>query len=216
MKKLTLGLVLSLASLLPISSASAIPLTNLGFETPVVGAVGYTYNPVTADWVYAGNSGLTGNGTGFTFGNPVAPEGVQVAFLQSGTGYASGSISQVFSTAVNASMGFTFSAAQRGNYGGIQGINVLLDSVVIGSLTPIGFSYLDYTTTLVSVLAGSHTLTFVGMNLSGDNTAFIDNLRVTSISNVVPVSLPSTIALLLAGFGLLAYRSRRSVLGFGV
>lgn len=109
MKKLSLGLVLGIASLLPFGSASALPLTNLGFETPSVSVSGFAYNPVTADWVYSGLSGITGNATAFTSGNPVAPQGVQVAFLQNG-----GSFSQVFTTALDSTMGFTFSAAQRG------------------------------------------------------------------------------------------------------
>ena len=222
MKKLSLGLVLGIASLLPFGSASALPLTTLGFETPVAGAGTILYNPLTTDWVYTGLAGLSGNASPMTFGNPVAPEGVQVAFLQSATGFTAGSISQVFTTSLNATMGFTFAAAQRAQGGtagpNVQSINVLLDSIVIGAFTPTGFTYLDYATSLISVLAGTHTLTFTGMNSVGDNTAFIDNLRVTSNSviSVVPVSVPGTMLLLLGGVGLLAYRARRTTSVFGV
>lgn len=95
---------------------------------------------------------------------------------------------------------------------------MLLDSNSIGLFTPTGITYLDYASSLVSVLAGSHTLTFTGMNLVVDNTAFIDNLRVTSNSviGVVPVSVPGTMMLLLGGVGLLAYRNRRAASVFGV
>ena len=222
MKKLSLNLILGAVCLLPFSGASAALLTNLGFETPVVVAPGYSYNTVTTDWVFSGTSGITGNSTAFTIGNPVAPEGVQVAFLQSGAGfYTNGIISQVFTTVTNANMGFTFAAAQRawGPGAGIltpqnQGINLVLDSVVIGTFTPTGFTYLDYATALVSVLAGTHTLAFVGLNTVGDNTAFIDNLRVTSSSVAIPA--PGTLILLVLGFGLLALRSRRTGSVFGV
>ena len=46
-------------------------------------------NPAGAPWTFAGNSGLTGNASGFTGSNPNAPEGCQVAFVQT-----TGSMSQ--------------------------------------------------------------------------------------------------------------------------
>lgn len=204
MKKLFLGALLGLASLLPFS-ASAIPLTNLGFESPVVGAGVFTYNAVTPDWTFSGSSGLSGNGSGFTVYNPTAaPEGVQVAFLQSGTGLAAGLISQVFTTTSNSGFGLVFSMANRA-IGGSQSINVLLDSALIGSFTAGTLTYFDYTTTSVNLLAGTHTLSFVGLNTVGDNTAFIDNLRI-----ITTVSLPGTITLLLAGIVLIGFNRKWS------
>lgn len=214
-KKISLCFIFGAVGLVSFTNAGALPLTNLGFETPVAGSGTIVYNPVTSDWVFSGLSGLTGNASGFTSGNPVAPEGVQVAFLQSATGYTGDSISQVFTTALDANMSFTFSAAQRAP-SNIQSMNLLLDSVLIGSFTPTGVTYLDYVSSLVGVLAGTHTLTFVGLNNVGDNTAFIDNLRVSSFSTIVPVPVPGTIVLLMTGLGLLAYRGRRSASVFGV
>jgi len=60
---------------------AAAGLTNGGFETPSL-AGGYQYAPPGATWVFSGGAGISGNGTAFTSGNPPAPEGVQVAFLQ--------------------------------------------------------------------------------------------------------------------------------------
>src|SRR5262245_27432497 len=56
-------------------------LVDGGFETPSLGT-GYQYDPAGAAWSFAGNAGLTGNNNGFTNGNPAAPGGTQVAFLQ--------------------------------------------------------------------------------------------------------------------------------------
>ncbi|MBK6337738.1 MAG: fibronectin type III domain-containing protein [Betaproteobacteria bacterium] len=56
---------------------------NLGFEAPPL-AGGFQYAPGGVAWVFSGNTGITGNGNAFTSGNPVAPEGVQVAFVQQG------------------------------------------------------------------------------------------------------------------------------------
>jgi len=82
---------------------------NGGFETPSVGS-GYTYNPTGASWSFVGNSGVTGNNSGFTSGNPAAPEGTQVGFIQS-SGYATQSLSLA-----PGSYMLTFYGAQRGNY----------------------------------------------------------------------------------------------------
>ena len=82
--------------------------TNGGFETPNL-AGGYQYAPAGATWVFSGG-GISGNGSGFTSGNPPAPEGSQVAFLQNGS-------SQAVQTANIAAGTYTLSirAAQRGN-----------------------------------------------------------------------------------------------------
>jgi hypothetical protein len=45
---------------------------------------GFQYAPAGASWVFTGGAGISGNGSGFTSGNPPAPEGLQVALLQNG------------------------------------------------------------------------------------------------------------------------------------
>ena len=60
-------------------------IANPGFETPVISA--YQYNPSGGGWTFtaqsgANGSGISANGSAFTTGNPVAPQGSQVAFLQ--------------------------------------------------------------------------------------------------------------------------------------
>jgi RHS repeat-associated protein len=68
---------------------------------------GYAYNPTGSAWTFVGNSGLTGNGNAFTINSPNAPDGVQVAFIQT-TGYAY----QSFSVSAG-SYTLGFQAAQR-------------------------------------------------------------------------------------------------------
>src|SRR5437763_454070 len=58
---------------------------DFGFETSAVAAGAYKYGPAGSAWAFAGTAGLSANGSGFTSGNPAAPQGTQVAFLQ-GTG----------------------------------------------------------------------------------------------------------------------------------
>ena len=171
--------------------ASATPqfVFNFGFETPNVST--YQYNPSGASWTFtaqSGNngSGITANGSLFNSSNPNAPEGSQVAFLQSIS-----TISQAISGFVpGAKYSITFSAAERaGQYQhGGQTWNLKVDSSVIASYNPpaTATSYVDYTTNFTAT-ATTHTLSFAGTDLvGGDNTVFLDNVRIASAPSLVP------------------------------
>ena len=76
-----------------LSQATAATLSDAGFESPTVGTDSYgdfLYAPTGTPWTFSGDAGVAGNGSGFTSGNPNAPEGTQVGFLQE-----TGSFSQV-------------------------------------------------------------------------------------------------------------------------
>jgi hypothetical protein len=149
-----------------------------GFEAPGLGTgwSAYQYNPSGTAWTFTGTSGVAGNGSGFTAGNPAAPEGSQVAFLQQ-----YGSISQTVAVAAG-TYSLTFSAAQRANYqASSQTFAVEVDGVVVGTFTPTGTSYASYTTGSFTLSAGLHTITFVGLDPDGkDNSAFIDQVQLMS------------------------------------
>src|SRR5439155_1633223 len=92
----------------------AAALSDAGFEAPAVGTGSYgsfQYAPASTPWSYAGAAGVAGNGSGFTAGNPPAPEGVQVAFLQT-----TGCFRQVIAGLAAGSYVLTFDAAQRANW----------------------------------------------------------------------------------------------------
>jgi len=74
----------------------------------------------------------------------------------------------------------SFSAATRKFYQhGGQNFQVLIDNVVVGTYAPTSLSWLTFTTNLFTVTAGTHTITFKGLDTKGgDNTAFIDNVQV--------------------------------------
>ena len=79
---------------------------DLGFEQPAVGTGAFKYDPAGSLWAFSGGAGISGNNSGFTSGNPSAPQGVQVAFLQgtgsftqSVTGWAAGSYVLTFVSA---------------------------------------------------------------------------------------------------------------------
>src|SRR5262249_30352666 len=150
---------------------NAVPiLSDAGFETPSVGTGTYgafQYNPSGTAWAFDFGSGVAGNGSGFTAGNPNAPEGAQGAFLP-----GSGSFSQTVTLAAG-TYTLSFMAAQRGNVqASSQTFRVLVDGNVIGTFTPGGTTYTAFTAGF-TVAAGNHTVTFVGTDPNGgDNTAF--------------------------------------------
>ena len=163
-----------------LSSTSSTPtISDAGFEQPSAGPAGawnsFDYDPTGTAWIYAGSAGVAANGSGFTAGNPPAPEGVQVGFLQ-----MTGSFIQSVSGWAAGSYVITFDAAQRGNYGSNQDFEVLVDGNVVATFDPSGTSYQAYSTAAFTVAAGSHTITFQGLDSAGgDNTALLDDVAIS-------------------------------------
>jgi len=161
------------------------PATVFGFETPGLGLGKYQNNPAGGPWTFGGaspnGSGIVANGSGF--GNLNAPEGVQAAFVQE-----LGAVSQSLSGFVpGTNYTITFSAAERG--GNSQSWNVKIGGTLIESYNPgsSAASFTDYGATFTAT-AVTHALSFVGTDLAGgDNTVFIDNVRITPPLIPVPV-----------------------------
>jgi PKD repeat protein len=171
---------------LVIESVSAVPspvgVASSGFEAPSVGANAFgafVYRPATVpgsqDWTFTGNAGVTGNNSGFTAQNPSAPEGGQVAFVQTNDGV----ISQSLSFPQTGSYTLTLMAAQRGNWNqGSQTVQVYLDNVLIGSVAPNGTTYQSFSIPFTAT-QGAHTLSFRGTT-AADSTAFLDKIQISS------------------------------------
>ena len=105
-----------------------------GFESPSVGSGSFQYDPTGTAWAFTGSAGVSGNGSGFTAGNPAAPEGTQVAFLQE-----TGVVQPVGRRLGRGHLPVSFDAAQRGNYqASQQDFEVLVDGGVGGHLHPLG------------------------------------------------------------------------------
>lgn len=213
--------LLSLGGLRP---AAAQSVGNAGFEAPVVGSgsSAYVYNPAGASWTFSGGAGVSGNGSGFTAGNPNAPEGSQVGFVQ-----ATGTISQAIDGFSDGSYTFQFLSAQRGSGDGnpgpdAQNLQVLVDNAPLfgtDGLTPVGTSYQLYTTDPIALSAGTHTLTFQGLNTAGqgagnngDNTAFVDGVGINKVVPVPEASSVISLGMLLAlGLGGVAVARKKAV-----
>jgi hypothetical protein len=148
-----------------------------GFKAPSAGPAGsygsFLYDPTGSPWAFAGSAGVAANGSGFTASNPAAPEGGQVAFLQ---GY--GSFSQAVAGWAAGTYVVSFDAASRGGTQA-EDFQVLVDGQVVGTFTPSGAAYQSYATAAFTVSAGSHTITFQGLDtVGGDNTALIDRIAI--------------------------------------
>ncbi len=89
-------------------------ILNPGFEDPILatGPTAWMYDPAGSSWSFSGRAGISGNNSALTSGNPNAPQGRQVAFLQK-----TGTVSQVVNFAIAGAYQITFSAAQRGSNG---------------------------------------------------------------------------------------------------
>ena len=161
-----------------VATPSSPSIGDPGFEQPVVGAGQFQYDPTGSPWAFSGLSGISGNNSGFTSGNPNAPQGAQVALLQ-----GTGSFTQSVTGWAAGSYVLTFDAAQRGNFGvSQQNLEVLIDGSVVGTFTPSSTSYQSYSTVAFPVTAGTHTIEFQGLSASGANTAFIDAVSISSTS----------------------------------
>lgn len=167
------------------ASSTVRPVKSPGFESPHVGSNifnAFVYNPATVpgvqDWTFAGKSGVTGNGSGFTLTNSLAPEGRQVAFIQSNTG----ALSQLVNLPTTGTYLLSVSAAQRANWNqSRQVVQVYLDTALVGSIVPGGTSY-QTTVLSVSAIAGGHLLRFVGTT-PDDSTALLDLISLSPASS---------------------------------
>ena len=153
------------------ASQGVAPPGNPSFETPSQGTGGgaYTYNPAGATWTFSGSSGIEANGSAWN--GLAAADGVQTAFVQN-----LGQFSQSLTFPAAGSYVLEFESAQRPNND--QTLAVDLDGTQLDTyVPPSSTTWTTYATILPITVAGSHTITFAGLNSSGDNSVFVDNVQ---------------------------------------
>ncbi|HEX3252822.1 MAG TPA: RHS repeat-associated core domain-containing protein [Pyrinomonadaceae bacterium] len=163
--------------LLASAASASLTVPNAGFETPVLGSGNFQYAPSGGSWSFANGGGISGMNSPFTGVPSAAPDGVQVAFIQ-----ATGTVSQSISGfQASANYVITFSAIQRTNCCNTTGedIGVYLDNTLVGTFHPSNTAYVEYSTAPFTTTTGAHTVKFAGLNATGDQTAFIDKVRIT-------------------------------------
>ena len=143
------------------------------FAAPALAANAYEVVPGGTPWQFAGAAGISANDSGFTPGNPNAPEGDQVAFIKD-----TGSMSQSVYLA-GGIYNVSFLAAQRDKYQ--SQYRVARDPGRWPASRhghAVRHHYGLYATSNFTVAAGMHTIEFVGVEpQGGDNTAFIDEVQ---------------------------------------
>jgi hypothetical protein len=179
------------ASTTPCASPGGTTIADCGFESPDVGSgnLAYKYNPSGSAWAFTGNSGISGNGSDFTYSQG-APEGRQVAFLQSSdNGISDGNMSQsisgwdgttLYTLVLSEANRLTGDCGNLCSEGGLSSYEVLLDGAAIAPPTQVtSTTYTDYKYTFV-VPSGTHTLSLAALpGTTHDTTTFIDNLRLS-------------------------------------
>ena len=156
-------------------NAATTGLQQGGFEAPAVGS-GFQYRPAGTPWTYAGSAGVAGNGSGFTAFNPNAPEGTQVGFLQQ-----TGSFSQTVAGLAAGTYQLSFAAGPAGLPGRRARTSGCSSTAwrwarsrPRAPATPAYDGHL-HTSPPDRTRSPSRGWTRAG----GDNTAFIDNVRLT-------------------------------------
>ncbi|MFM2059314.1 MAG: hypothetical protein RLY71_3699 [Pseudomonadota bacterium] len=211
MKKLACIAALATAGLFGTGAQAAELLTNGSFEAPTnLTADGYCYNG--ASGVDCGGiAGWSGFYPTIIAANsaPWSAPGTQVGFDASfGTQLAGVQNSATLTQSVNGAGGlYTLSWYDAGRVGdGGQTYQVRFGGSTIGTFgvnSGQGWSLNSFTFTAAS---GSQLLEFVGVGPQADGTAFIDQV---SLTGAAPVPEPESIAMMLAGLGMLGAVARR-------
>jgi YD repeat-containing protein len=141
-----------------------------GFETPDAGN-SYLYRP-TASFTH--NSGVAGNGSAWGFA--AAPEGDQVAFIQTIDAPAVITL-PVSGLVAGASYAVRFHIALRPGYAA-NPIIVAFNGVTLGTFTPGSTSFTAVTSAAFTAGAGTGNLTFTGANYAGDTATGLDNVTI--------------------------------------
>jgi polygalacturonase len=159
------------------TSTSAVAFQDAGFELPFVGlgTDAVQYNPSGSPWTFTDTAGVAGNWSGYTIGNPDAPQGTQVAFLEN-----QGSVSQTIYFPAG-TYNVSVLAAQWAGNSSSQTIEVQVDGVPVTDFTPGDITYGSLTSDNFNVSDGFHTVSFVGLDPDGqENIAFLDQVSVNA------------------------------------
>lgn len=146
---------------------------NAGFESPET--FGTANGPMVNGWTFSARAGIQHNNSVFNPASP-APEGERTLYLKTDSGLGS----RVDQTVVfpEGTFALTFWTANRSDFGGLQEFDVFIDDTLLGHYAPQDGTYVQHTTDSIELEQGEHTISFVATTVEGDNTAFVDDVRV--------------------------------------
>jgi hypothetical protein len=182
-------------------SAPAVVL-NRGFQAPGLSVGVHQYRPAGANWVFTGNAGVERD----ALNAPTAPEGAglnsaagpQAGFLQTAAAVAGGTdgaMTQQIEFAAPGAYSLAFKAATRTGKGNLP-IRVLVNGVLVDTITPSSVTWADYTTAAFAIInPGYHSVQLAATpNSVMDNQAFIDCVVVNVPSATVTRPRPVPVA----------------------
>lgn len=206
---------LALASMVGTTAQAAELITNGSFEAPVsLNSDGYCYQGVPGVDC-GGIQGWTGDvpiqisATSTPWGNPGSLSGFDSSFGQQLVGLQNqGSLTQN----INGMGGtYTLSWFDAGRLDTeAQSYDVRFDGYTLGNFNVApGQGWTSHSLSFVAG-GGLETLQFVGVGTQADGTAFLDKVSLSDAS-VSPVPEPDSVALMLAGLGVIGSLSRRRI-----
>ena len=164
----------------------------------------YNFNSVTGfGWTFGVHAGLDHNSG--TFYSVSAPNTTQAAFIQNliNSPASSSSIAQSINFTATGSYSIAFANIGRAGSYGPNTIQVQVDGSVIYTLNYTSQSQAAWQTNTAiynCTIAGSHTVSFVGVRTGGDYSSCIDNVSVTGPASVTVVN-PSFETPTISGYG---------------
>jgi len=185
---------------IPLASVIAQP-TNFSFEFPALspgaaasnGDAILSANPANVGWTFTGGSGWGAAGVapyGSGWGNPPAPGAAEtpapdVTGTQFGVIQHDAAISQSLPWQSSTTYWITVTAAQRP--ANAQSVNFKIGSAVVGTLNTAnvpddGKFHTCILGPFTPAAGGSQTLTLQGLS-TGDNTMFLDNVRISAVTS---------------------------------
>ncbi|UAJ12712.1 PEPxxWA-CTERM sorting domain-containing protein [Polymorphobacter megasporae] len=200
-------IALAAASLAITGHAGATTLIDGSFETPNLGAGGYSYSTQPVGWTGTGAL-VNAQGSSAWYGAtpPAGQDGDQFYALQTST-----SIYQNFTATKSGTLMVSWLSAGRpssGSYGGDQtyDVSVTGSGIELGSLgtftTHSGQAFEQLSGTAVVTAGQIYTVSFRGLSTS-DETAFIDGVTVGSVPEA------ATWTMMIAGFAMVGSAARR-------
>lgn len=159
------------------------PVAGGDMESPTMAPGSYQYRPTGGPWTFFGGAGLSTANSAFTNASPAIPQGTQIMFLQN-TGYATLPVT----IAQPGNYRVRFKATLRANNDPAtenQVVEVMLNNVLIDHADVGAGIYNEHYTLPLYLAAGTYTLRLKGLNPNGgDNTAFVDDVRLELMSDV--------------------------------
>jgi aryl-phospho-beta-D-glucosidase BglC (GH1 family) len=181
-------------------------VADASFESPAEPANSYAYDPTGSVWTFSSTSGVVNSPS--SLGAPAAPDGKQVAFLQTNRSASQyngtdGTISQSISLPSTGYYSLSLEAAADANdVGGAVGAEesfmLTLDGTpVLTGLHPTSSAFSSIGATFYAS-AGNHTLAFVSTG-PDSTTTFIDEVQLTPVTpgaaaQVVITTVPQSLA----------------------